>query len=122
LDATQLGTTGGARPTGAFSTGVRVDWGLSQRPVRIDCGLSYTAGQARLWLVSYIGSEVFCHCANETNVHWQAVVLIFQLLCYRYAVPPYRPSKYQRRGLFIDGISAVTAVGLLRSFGNVILL
>jgi len=58
LHATQLGATGTARPMGAFSMGVRVDWGLSQRPVRIDCGLSYTTGQAtialsRLWLVYF---------------------------------------------------------------------
>ena len=30
---------------GAFSTGVRVDWGLSQQPVHVDCGLLYTTGQ-----------------------------------------------------------------------------
>ena len=59
LHATQLGATGGAAyPTGAFSTGVRVDWGLSQRPAHVDCRLSYTTVQAtiarseaRLWLV-----------------------------------------------------------------------
>jgi len=52
------GRKGGPRPMGAFSTGVRVDWGLSQRPVLVDCGLSYTTVQAtiarseaRLWLV-----------------------------------------------------------------------
>jgi len=37
--------TAAARPMGAFSTGVPVDWGLSQRPARVDCGLSYTTGQ-----------------------------------------------------------------------------
>jgi len=39
---------GAARPMGAFSTGVRVDWGPSQRPVHVDCGLSYTTGQATI--------------------------------------------------------------------------
>ena len=48
---------------GAFSTGVPVDWGLSQRPAHVDSRLSYTTGQAtiarsaiavaRLWLVCY---------------------------------------------------------------------
>jgi len=53
LHATQLGATSGeAHPTGAFSTGVCVDWGLSKRPARVDCGLYYTTVQAtRLWLV-----------------------------------------------------------------------
>jgi len=27
---------------------VPVDWGLSQRPARVDCGLSYTTGQATI--------------------------------------------------------------------------
>jgi len=38
---------------GAFSTGVPVDWGLSQRPARVDCGLSYTTGiiGRRCWTV-----------------------------------------------------------------------
>ena len=40
LHATRLG-----------ATAVRIHWGISQRPVRVDCGLSYTAVQARLWLV-----------------------------------------------------------------------
>jgi len=33
---------------GAFSMGVPVDWGLSQRPAHVDCGLSYTTGQATI--------------------------------------------------------------------------
>jgi len=37
LHATQLGATGGARPMGAFSTGVRVE-----------CGLSYTTVQSTI--------------------------------------------------------------------------
>jgi len=42
--------TRAARPImGAFPTGVPVDWGLSQRPARVDSVLSYTI--ARLWLV-----------------------------------------------------------------------
>jgi len=56
-----LGATGAARPMGAFSTGVRVDWGISQQPVRVDCGLSYSTLQVkaqsrevRLWLVTSI--------------------------------------------------------------------
>jgi len=44
-----------ARPTGAFSTGVPVDWGLSQRPARIDCGLSYTKGQATIAQIAICG-------------------------------------------------------------------
>jgi len=40
LHATQLGATGGG-----------VQWGLSQRPVRVDCGLSYTAVQATIAFV-----------------------------------------------------------------------
>jgi len=43
--------TAAARPMGAFSTGVPVDWGLSQRPARVDCGLSYTTGQATIGLL-----------------------------------------------------------------------
>jgi len=35
LHATQLGATGGARRLGAFSTGVRVDWGLSYTTVLV---------------------------------------------------------------------------------------
>jgi len=34
------------RPMGAFSIGVRINWGLSQRPVCVDYGLSYTTVQA----------------------------------------------------------------------------
>jgi len=55
LHATQLGATGGdgeVHPIGTFSTGVRVDWGLSQRPARVDCGLSYTTVQATIALVA----------------------------------------------------------------------
>jgi len=48
MHATQLGAMGGARPMGAFSTVVRVDWGLSQRQVCVDCGLSYTTVQATI--------------------------------------------------------------------------
>jgi len=43
-----LSATAAARPMGAFSTGVPVDWGLSQRPARVDCGLSYTTGQSTI--------------------------------------------------------------------------
>jgi len=39
---------GTALPMGSFSTGVRVDWGLSQRPVRVDGGRSHTTGQATI--------------------------------------------------------------------------
>jgi len=31
--------TAAARPMGAFSMGVPINWGLSQQPARIDCGL-----------------------------------------------------------------------------------
>ena len=49
------GGDGRRASNGAFSTGVPVYWGLSQRPALVDCGLSYTTGQAkaRLWLVFY---------------------------------------------------------------------
>ena len=40
------GGDGRCASNGAFSTGVPVGWGLSQRPARVDCGLSYTTGQA----------------------------------------------------------------------------
>ena len=32
--------------------GVRVNWGLSQQPARVDCGLSYTTVQATIALVA----------------------------------------------------------------------
>jgi len=64
LHTTQLGSTGAARPMWAFSTGLHVDWGLSQWLIHIDCGLSYTTGQAkaRLWLVLLIPSAP---CTND---------------------------------------------------------
>ena len=43
-----LGGDGRCASNGAFSTGVPVDWGLSQWPVRVDCRLSYTTGQATI--------------------------------------------------------------------------
>ena len=46
--AARRAATATACPTGAFSTGVPVDWGLSQRPARVDWGLSYTTGQATI--------------------------------------------------------------------------
>ena len=62
LHATQLGATGGpAHPIGAFSTGVRVDWGLSQRPARVDCGLSYTTVQATIARSAIV---IFISCTN----------------------------------------------------------
>jgi len=39
---------------GAFPTSLHVDWGLSQRPVRINCGLSYTTVQARSVIVACV--------------------------------------------------------------------
>jgi len=42
------GGDGRCESNGAFSTGVPVDWGLSQWPARIDCGLSYTTSQATI--------------------------------------------------------------------------
>jgi len=42
------GGDGRCASNGAFSTGVPVDWGLSQRLARVDCGLSYTTGQATI--------------------------------------------------------------------------
>jgi len=54
LHATQLGAMGGARPMGPFSMGMRVDWGLSERPVRVDCGLSYTTIQATIALCAIV--------------------------------------------------------------------
>jgi len=57
--AARRAATAAARPMGAFSTGLPVDWGLSQRPARVDCRLSYTlqvkpqSREARLWLVVF---------------------------------------------------------------------
>ena len=42
------GGDGRCASNGAFSTGVPVDWGLSQRSARVDCGLSYTTGACLL--------------------------------------------------------------------------
>ena len=42
------GSDGRCASNGAFSTDVPVDWGLSQRPAHVDCGLSYTTGQATI--------------------------------------------------------------------------
>jgi len=53
--------TAAARPMGAFSTGVTVDWGLSERPARVDCGLSYTTGQAT------VAQSVIVACTFETQ-------------------------------------------------------
>jgi len=53
-----LGATGAARPMGALSTGVRVDWSLSQWPVRVNCGLSYTTGQATIALCAIVACVV----------------------------------------------------------------
>ena len=36
------------KKTAARRAGVRVDWGLSQRPAGVGCGLSYTTGQATI--------------------------------------------------------------------------
>jgi len=33
------------------------DWGLSQRPVRVDCGLSYTTGQATIAQSAIVACE-----------------------------------------------------------------
>ena len=44
------GGDGRCASNGAFSTGVPVDWALSQRPARVDCGLSYSTGQATIAL------------------------------------------------------------------------
>jgi len=54
-------------PMGAFSMGVRIDGGLSQQPVCVDCGLSYTTVQAtitRLWLVYYWNWSTRCVIAK----------------------------------------------------------
>jgi len=64
LDAKQLGATGGVRPVGVFSTGVRVDWGLSQRQVRIDCGLLYTTGQGTIMQ----GATMACNHNNAVAI------------------------------------------------------
>jgi len=54
LHAMQLGDMGGAaHQIGTFSMGVRVNWGLSQQPARVDCGLSYTTVQATIALCIY---------------------------------------------------------------------
>ena len=69
--AARRAATAAARLMGAFSTGVSVDWGLSQRPARVDCGLSYTTGQApqsreaRLWLVNF---KLGGNCHREVRI------------------------------------------------------
>jgi len=63
LHATQLGATGGAaRPIGAFSTGVHVDWGLSQWSARVDCGLSYTTVQATIAQSVIVACSLYYAC------------------------------------------------------------
>jgi len=52
------GGDGRCASNGAFSTGVPVDWGLSQRPARIDCGLSYTTGQATIARSAIVACDV----------------------------------------------------------------
>jgi len=49
---------------GAFSTGVPVDWGLSQRPARVDCGPSYTTGQATIALRAIVAC-IFLFCFSS---------------------------------------------------------
>jgi len=52
------GGDGRCASNGAFSTGVPVDWGLSQRPARVDCGLSYTTGQATIALRAIVACNI----------------------------------------------------------------
>jgi len=58
-------------PMGAFSMGVRIDGGLSQRPVRVDCRLSYTTVQATIAPSSIVARlllklvhKVKCYCKS----------------------------------------------------------
>jgi len=48
LDATQLGTMGGARPMGAFSMGSVRRLGAYSAGMRVDCGLTYITVQASI--------------------------------------------------------------------------
>jgi len=62
------GGDGRCASNGAFSTGVPVDWGLSQRPARVDCGLSYTTGQAT---IARSGIVACCYnwlCENNSDL------------------------------------------------------
>jgi len=65
--AARRAATADARPMGAFPTGVPVDWGLSQRPARVDCGLSYTTGQATIALRAIVACNFK---VNITHWHW----------------------------------------------------
>ena len=56
------GGDGRCASNGAFSTGVPVDWGLSQRPARVDCGLSHTTGQATIALRAIVFLIAPLHC------------------------------------------------------------
>jgi len=67
---TQLGAMGAAHPMGAFSTGVCVDWGLSQWPVCVDYGLSYTTGQATI--------AAQCTLYGRLSRHWLHVGCAWQ--------------------------------------------
>jgi len=53
----------------AFSTGVPVDWGLSQRPARVDCGLSYTTGQATIVLCAIVACSSKRRCRSSPYFH-----------------------------------------------------
>jgi len=55
------GGDGRCASNGAFSTDVPVDSGLSQRLARVDCGLSYTTGQATIARSSIVA------CYTENN-------------------------------------------------------
>jgi len=46
-----LARRGGWMQRSWLQPAVRIQWGLSQQLVRVDCGLSYTTVQATLWLV-----------------------------------------------------------------------
>ena len=51
-----LARCGRCMPRSWAQWAVHIQWGLSQRPVRVDCGISYTTVRlvqfkARLWLV-----------------------------------------------------------------------
>jgi len=52
---------------------VRVQWGLSQRPVRVDCGLSYTTVQASAivaCLIYYF--NIYSHSEQtQHHLHWE---------------------------------------------------
>jgi len=81
--AARRAATVAARPVGAFSTGVSVDWGLSQRPARVDCRLSYTTGQAT------IARSAIVACTVKYGKRSPFLLISQQLHCVSKKFPPF---------------------------------